>query len=323
MRKRMLVVGAWVCGPASLLSRGNGEKAGKVEALIWMAAIAGSIWAAFALGRKLGASYKAARNAGFVVAGFWLFWTFWFSSIIVGYAITGPLAVFQTIVILVAFIISYQHMKALRGKDSVINQLKADLDRLDNEEIRKNLNKISKSRIEVIETPREHRQKFLEALSTAQETLIILSGWATSYSVNDEFRERLRDCLTRGVNIYIGYGYKRKGEKIEEKDYERRARETLDSLRDWCAVEELKGRLKVFKYPNHAKTLIKDDEYAINGSFNWLSNIGSSQNEERSWIVYDWDFVTSERDSIISQLDDPTKPTRRGLLKRVLPWSDY
>ena len=87
----------------------------------------------------------------------------------------------------------------------------------------------------------------------------------------------------------------------------------------------LKGQLIVFSCPNHAKTLIKDDEYAINGCFNWLSNIGTSQNEERSWIVYNKEFVTQERDSIIKVLEYPLKPTKGGLFKKWLPvppWRD-
>ena len=81
----------------------------------------------------------------------------------------------------------------------------------------------------------------------------------------------------------------------------------------------------MFSCPNHTKTLIKDDEYAINGSFNWLSNIGTSQNEERSWIVYNKEFVTQERDSIIKVLEYPLKPTKGGLFKKWLPvppWRD-
>ena len=114
-----------------------------------------------------------------------------------------------------------------------------------------------------------------------------------------------------------------KNAKPKEKDYERRARETLGELQNWCSKEKLSGRIHVFHYPNHAKILIKDDQYAVNGGFNWLSNIGGSQNEERSWVVYNYDFVTSERDEIIANLEDPRKPKRRNFLKKFLPWPDY
>ena len=151
----------------------------------------------------------------------------------------------------------------------------------------------------------------------------MLSGWATSYAIDDESRSLLRACLTRGVRVYIGYGYKKKNDSKPAAGYEIEANNSLKKLQEWCAEERLDGRLHIFYFPNHAKTLIVDDKYAINGSFNWLSNKGSSQNEERSWIIYDWDFVTSERDKIIGNLDNPLEPSRRGLLKRVIPWSSY
>ena len=193
----------------------------------------------------------------------------------------------------------------------------------DNARLRAEADKIAAGKIDVLNTPAQNREFFLSTLRKAKDTVVILSGWATDYAVNEEFRKILRSALQRGVNIFIGYGYQKKGEKPKEKDYERRARETLGELQNWCSKEKLSGRIHVFHYPNHAKILIKDDQYAVNGGFNWLSNIGGSQNEERSWVVYNYDFVTSERDEIIANLEDPRKPKRRNFLKKFLPWPDY
>ncbi len=176
--------------------------------------------------------------------------------------------------------------------------------------------------IRPIDTLAEHRQEFVKALMTAKHTLCVLSGWATSYVVDKEFQHLLTKCLKRGVDVYIGYGYQISKNSKPKKGFEKEAEKNLKELNEWCALEETKGRLVVRYFPNHSKLLICDDKYAINGSFNWLSNSGGSQNEERSWIVYDKDFVETERDIVITSLTSILKTPRRGLLTKVIPFSD-
>ena len=291
--------------------------------LFWSAGIAGSIYLAFQLGKLLGNRIKFVKYTGYAVAVFWLLWTLGLSSVFVGYVLTGPLAIFQSAVIVIAFCISYQHMRTGRKHEKEIHEIRVDLQELDNERLRAKAATIAAGKVDVLDTPSKHRDFFLSTLRSAKHTVVILSGWATDYAVNDEFRNVLRDALQRGVNVYIGYGYQKKNEKNREKNYERRARETLSELQNLCSKEKLAGRINVFHYPNHAKILIKDDTYAVNGGFNWLSNNGGSQNEERSWVVYNYDFVTAERDEIISSLESPLTPKRRGLLKRMFLISDY
>ena len=65
-----------------------------MDAIIWLSIIAISIYLAFKVGSKLssGSSIekkKIAKRSGFAVAGFWLLWTFGFSTLFVGYALTG------------------------------------------------------------------------------------------------------------------------------------------------------------------------------------------------------------------------------------------
>ena len=60
------------------------------------------------------------------------------------------------------------------------------------------------------------------------------------------------------------------------------------------------------------------------GSFNWLSNSGGSENEERSYIIYNKEFIKNEMVEIMKNLYKPSKPmTRRQLLKNFLPFSRY
>ena len=86
-------------------------------------------------------------------------------------------------------------------------------------------------------------------------------------------------------------------------------------LREWSEKQQTKGSLIVREYPNHAKILICDKRFAVNGGFNWLSNSGRSQNEERSWVVYDRQFISTELDIVINGLMSPMKATKRDLLR--------
>lgn len=162
----------------------------------------------------------------------------------------------------------------------------------------------------------------LRAIREANDTLVILSGWATSYVVDDDFHRMLEQCLKRGTNVYIGYGYRASHEPRPKKEYEAKAESNLRQLCEWCAQQNPEGHLIVRYYPNHTKLLICDEKFAVNGSFNWLSNAGRSRNEERSWIVYDKKFISTELDIVIDGLMSPLKSTKRDLLKMIFPWCD-
>ena len=293
--------------------------------LYYFVAIGITIILAIFVGRRFNKSYDFVKLFGFGISGFWLLWVAGISTSIVGYISSGPIAVAQTIFTLVVFYFNYRYMRDVKRNEILTRELRRDISQLDNKLLREKLETIAQGKVDILSTPNEHREKLIEVLKNARETVVVLSGWTTSFTVNQEFRRIIAQCLKRGVIIYIGYGYQKAGEEPVEKEYEGEARQTLVELQSWVEKRDLKGQLIVFSCPNHAKTLIKDDEYAINGSFNWLSNIGTSQNEERSWIVYNKEFVTQERDSIIKVLEYPLKPTKGGLFKKWLPvppWRD-
>jgi phosphatidylserine/phosphatidylglycerophosphate/cardiolipin synthase-like enzyme len=205
----------------------------------------------------------------------------------------------------------------IAGDKHKLNELLIRRDNL----LRSLLDQQDGSKIKPISTPDEHRAILLEALEKATDTLVILSGWATSYVVNKDFQKRLGACLQRGVNVYIGYGYTAAHEPRPKKSYEKEADDNLQALKEWCALQETKGILVARYYPNHAKLLICDEKFAVNGSFNWLSNSGRSLNEERSWVVFDRDFVSTELDIVIDGLMSPLKSTKRDFMKKFIPWS--
>ena len=100
-------------------------------ALFFTAAIIITILGAFALGKKIFNSYKKALIFGGSATAFWLFWTFGFSTLIVGYAITGPLAIFQTILIVTIFIYSYLKLRKDKKQKDLIKEKDEDIEKKD------------------------------------------------------------------------------------------------------------------------------------------------------------------------------------------------
>ena len=172
-----------------------------------------------------------------------------------------------------------------------------------------------------ISSPEDHNKLLKNAMRNSEHTVILLCGWVTTYVIDTEFKTLLGKALKRGVNVLIGYGYTASGEAKPANPHQKEAEAYLERLREWCAENDTKGILVVKKFPNHAKVLIRDDKYAVMGSFNWLSNAGRSQNSERSWVVKDRDFVLQETEIIINQL--ASFMDKRDFLKRFFPWSKH
>ena len=260
----------------------------------------------------------AGKIAGLAVGGFWLAWTLGLSAVFVGYALGGELLFVQLGVIIVVFYLSFKMWK----NKNLINDLKNNLDKIDNQNFSSKINNISNKQIKVLSTPKEHRKFLLKTLNQANKTIVIFSGWLTDYSVNDEFRSKIKSCLGRGVDIIIAWGYKKSGSISSEQ--KNAGEKSIRDLQEWTSLNKTKGTLETFYFPNHSKILICDTQYAVMGSFNWLSNSGGSTNEERSWIVYNKDFIQDEIVEIMKNLYDPNKSlSRRQLLKNFVPFSRY
>ena len=169
-----------------------------------------------------------------------------------------------------------------------------------------------------LSTLQEHKDQLFHSLHNARSRICILSGWATSYVIDDEFKFLLAKALKRGVNVFIGYGYKSSFDPIPKSKTQKDAENNLLKLKEWCSEENTDGLLVIAYHPNHSKILICDDSYAVCGSFNWLSNSGKSRNFERSWIVYDKVFVDTEMELIMTA--NFSRFDRRGFFKKLIPW---
>lgn len=108
----------------------------------------------------------------------------------------------------------------------------------------------------------DHRPLLLDALDNAQNMVVIVSPWIKSGGMNNEILGRIERALQRGTRVIIGYGISEK----EDSD-----RWILQRLTD-IQKKKYGDKLLLVKLSNtHEKVLIKDNEYMVITSFNWLS----------------------------------------------------
>jgi hypothetical protein len=131
----------------------------------------------------------------------------------------------------------------------------------------------------------EHQPLLLDAIANAQERVLIICPWITPEVVDGHTLAAFRKLLDAGRHLYIGYG-------IEEGRPPKAVPPALTSM----AAEYERFHLRHFG-DTHEKVLIKDAEFAVLGSFNWLSFRGDPTRKlrrERSWKVTDPEFVEKE-----------------------------
>lgn len=108
----------------------------------------------------------------------------------------------------------------------------------------------------------DHRPLLLDALDSAQNTIVIVSPWIKSGGLNDEILGRIERALQRGTRVIIGYGIS------EKEDSDKWILQRLIDMRK----KKYGVKLLLVKLSNtHEKVLIKDNEYMVITSFNWLS----------------------------------------------------
>jgi hypothetical protein len=116
----------------------------------------------------------------------------------------------------------------------------------------------------------EHADLLAEAISTANERLLIVAPWVKKSVVNADFVARLEQRLRDGVEVTIAHGY---GDDDRGSD-----ESALNRLRNLAAKY---GRFTFARVRNtHAKILIFDEIW-VSTSFNWLSFRGDSDRTYR------------------------------------------
>lgn len=161
------------------------------------------------------------------------------------------------------------------------------------EETRRRMTEATRSSRTSIVKGEEHLQELFNATRTAKRRVVILSGWISSSIVDRNFIALLERRAREGVSFVIGYGWQNsRGSHAELES-------TKEALRD---LDLLSGRvpemITVVQFPNHAKMLIKDQDFLICGSNNWLSN-RRFRNAETSIKIESPSLVQQETEEIL------------------------
>lgn len=100
--------------------------------------------------------------------------------------------------------------------------------------------------------------------------LVIVSAFLSTEVVDAEFLKHLEEALARGVKVWIAYGMgNRRGHDNDRESSPgwKRAEEDLQSLQQkYPGTFQLKDRGNT-----HEKILLRDTDFVVSGSFNWLS----------------------------------------------------
>lgn len=270
-----------------------------MTAIFWQTTIAVTILGAFLLGYLL-FSLKRSIQLGSGVTFFWLVWTMGLSNLFVGYSIKGQLANFQFSLIiitamagtaLVIFFYWSQHRydRILSENENLRKELEELLSEFNVSKLNKNL---KPSRI--VRGTQRHRNELIHQLRNASNRVLILSGWVTQYGFDRDVRQLLEQAINRDVQIHIGWGYKSKSEAQQR-------RKMTDSERELIKFAlKHKNNVVLAYFQNHSKLLIVDSKCII-GSFSWLSN-AFSRNDELSAIIEHPDFIEDLWNSVVQDI---------------------
>ena len=264
------------------------------ENVIWLVAIVGTAGAGIFCGRQLDRSYDLAKFCGVGIRGYWVLWIIIFIFVFGIYAHYGSWSLFIAIFMGAVFHQNHKYMRKTRLKEG----LKSEISSLANDYLKNNLSEVIKEPIAKIVGNKAHDKRLKQAIKSAQETVVILSGLDVEKVETQEFRTALERCLKRGVMVYIGYGYQKTKSAKQDITAREIAKEKLDSLMGWYLKRKLEGRLEVYSYPTHSTALIKDDEYAIIGNYDWLS-VKNDKKDHKGWYISNSKFVATERDKIV------------------------
>lgn len=127
----------------------------------------------------------------------------------------------------------------------------------------------------------EHPLYLIEAFKNAKSEIHIISPWIR-YKILEKYSKYLENALEKNITVYITYGISN-GKK---EDIDNKAREYLNELEKKYKNLHIRGNSNT-----HEKILICDDNWAIIGSFNWLSYDGKDDRDETSNLFTDKDNI--------------------------------
>lgn len=142
----------------------------------------------------------------------------------------------------------------------------------------------------------DHRPLLIDALENAQNSVIIVSPWIKAGGLNNQILGRIEKALQRKIQIIIGYGI---GEKEDSDKW------ILNKLEE-VQKKKYGQYLKVVRLNNtHEKVLMKDNEFMVITSFNWLSFKGDPEKgfrQETGYYTESKDTIAQMKQSLSQRL---------------------
>ena len=257
------------------------------------------------------------------IAG-WLVWTL--------VMLSGPLLIFQLGLIAVVGIAGFVLFWYVTTRDRKVDYLEAalrDASKLKNANfneaiIRENAQRTAEadaiSKIYPIDGVTNLKSELDSALATAKERILIMSGWASSYVIDDAFIQNCMTLLSSGTEVHLGFGYNSSSDR-RKPEWEKRGRQQVGNLMTRALEEKVDHNLYIYEFDNHYKSLVKDSDYFLVGSINWLSN-SRGKNFERAWKNEFPELAQKEFDDCLRIMRPKKLILRRKILKPFFDWSD-
>lgn len=139
----------------------------------------------------------------------------------------------------------------------------------------------SSGEVRVIYT-KEHRPLLLDAIDKAKSEVTLVSAFISPEAFDNEVRRKLRQAMTRGVQVRIAWGLGTTGQKAEAVRKRTRGENVIAELKRGVPKTVLEQRLIVKCTETHEKFIICDNQFCAWGSFNWLSYRGDGHRRETS-----------------------------------------
>ena len=129
----------------------------------------------------------------------------------------------------------------------------------------------------------QHKSELAVAFKDVRKVLFIASGFLSSHVVNKAFIEKLETVLRKNVSVKLIFSDIRSHSDWMKSGYS----EALDSL---TALSKIYPNLELIQKHTHQKGIVVDNQYAIVGSFNFLSNHKVAR-DESSIKIYESEAI--------------------------------
>ena len=254
----------------------------------------------------------------------WILWTL--------VMLSGPLMNFQLTLILIIATVSILIIKALKTRDKKLSKLEAalaDAEKLKNrnfdeaifrEKAKQEAESNFFSRIYPIDGTLSLKSEMQASIKNASSRVLIMSGWTSDYVIDEQFINSCISKLKEHIELHFGFGYNSSSSQ-RMPQWERRGRYQIEKLMVRALESECDNNLFIYEFDNHYKSLVKDSEYFITGSINWLSN-KKGKNFERAWKTQIPELADREFKDCISIMRPKRLILRRKLLKPFIEWTD-